>query len=89
MSDVHPGQYLNEGTELTTLQGVDDALHVDFTVPQAVAAGLARATTSRSTLAPRRSRSRPRSLALDARVDPTTRNARCARASTSRRRPVP
>ena len=40
IADVHPGQYLNEGTELTTLQGVDDAAHVDFTVAQRVAAGL-------------------------------------------------
>ena len=41
MADVHPGQYLNEGTELTTLQGIDDAAHVDFTVAQQVAAGSA------------------------------------------------
>src|SRR2546430_13395635 len=40
ISDVHPGQYLNEGTELTTLQGVDAAANVDFTVAQAVAAEL-------------------------------------------------
>ena len=40
IADVHPGQYLNEGTQLTTLQGVDDAAHVDFTVAQQVAAGL-------------------------------------------------
>src|SRR6266487_984947 len=40
LTDVHPGQYLNEGTELTTLQGVDAAANVDFTVAQAVAAGL-------------------------------------------------
>src|SRR5207247_7453843 len=32
ISDVHPGQYLNEGTELTTLQGVDAAANVDFAV---------------------------------------------------------
>src|SRR3989475_3498446 len=40
LADVHPGQYLNEGTELTTLQGVDAAANVDFTVAQAVAAEL-------------------------------------------------
>ena len=40
LSDVHPGQYLEEGTELTTLQGVDEAVFVDFTVTQAVATGL-------------------------------------------------
>src|SRR5947207_12742016 len=40
IADVHPGQYLNEGTQLTTLQGVDGAAHVDFVVGQEVAAGL-------------------------------------------------
>src|SRR5215471_1966149 len=34
IADVHPGQYLAEGTLLTTLQGVDDAAHVDFSVAQ-------------------------------------------------------
>jgi membrane fusion protein, multidrug efflux system len=34
ISDVHEGQYLNEGTTLTTLQGVDDSIYVDFTVAQ-------------------------------------------------------
>jgi membrane fusion protein, multidrug efflux system len=75
ISDVHPGQYLNEGTQLTTLQGMDDAAHVDFTVPQRVATTLNRganvdvltgnddATPVRATI-----------LAIDARVDPTTRN---------------
>lgn len=37
ISDVHPGQYLLEGTLLTTLQGVDAAAHVDFAIPQLVA----------------------------------------------------
>ena len=40
IADVHPGQYLSEGTELTTLQGVEEAVHVDFSVAQSVAAGL-------------------------------------------------
>jgi multidrug resistance efflux pump len=40
IADVHPGQYLNEGTLLTTLQGIDDAANVDFTVAQQVAADL-------------------------------------------------
>src|SRR5262249_53669050 len=40
LADVHPGQYLNEGTQLTTLQGTDDAADVDFTMAQAVAVGL-------------------------------------------------
>ena len=37
---MHPGQYLNEGTQLTTLQGIDGAVHVDFAVSQQVAVGL-------------------------------------------------
>lgn len=40
LADVHPGQYLNEGLELTTLQGVADEVHVDFSVAQSVAAGI-------------------------------------------------
>jgi RND family efflux transporter MFP subunit len=40
LSDLHSGQYLVEGTELTTLQGVDEAVFVDFTVTQNIAAGL-------------------------------------------------
>jgi membrane fusion protein (multidrug efflux system) len=75
LADVHPGQYLNEGTQLTTLQGVDDAAHVDFTVAQPVAADLRVGdtvevfTTSDSAATP------ARVVAIDARVDPTTRNA--------------
>ena len=75
LADLHPGQYLNEGTQLTTLQGVDDAVHVDFTVPQRVAAGLREGdyveVGARSDSAPLTARV----LALDARVDPATRNA--------------
>jgi membrane fusion protein (multidrug efflux system) len=75
LSDVHPGQYLNEGTELTTLQGVDAAANVDFTVAQAVAAelrpGQPVAVFSASDAAP----TVARIVAVDARVDPATRNA--------------
>ena len=75
IADLHPGQYLSEGTELTTLQGVDDAMNVDFAVAQTVAAGLgvgqrvdvfagADSTPLAATV-----------TAVDARVDPATRNA--------------
>lgn len=72
IADVHPGQYLEEGTLLTTLQGVDDAVHVDFTVSQQVAAGL-RGNSEIEIIdtAPIAARV----LAVDARVDPATRNA--------------
>jgi membrane fusion protein (multidrug efflux system) len=75
MTDLHVGQYLAQGTELTTLQGVDDAVHVDFTVAQRVAAALPAGETvevfTASEAAPRPATT----LAVDARVDPMTRNA--------------
>jgi membrane fusion protein (multidrug efflux system) len=75
MADVHPGQYLEEGTVLTTLQGVDEAAHVDFAVAQQVAAGL-RAGGTVEVLAAGADEPIPaRIVAIDARVDPTTRNA--------------
>lgn len=35
--NTHVGQYLSEGTEITTLQGIDDFVHIDFMMPQLVA----------------------------------------------------
>ncbi len=35
--DTHVGQFLSEGTQITTLQGIDDYIHIDFMMPQAVA----------------------------------------------------
>jgi len=75
ISDVHPGQYLNEGTVITSLQGVDDEAYVDFSVAQQVAAALpdgagvdifasGAATAIAGTV-----------VATDARVDRDTRNA--------------
>jgi len=75
LSDVHPGQYLNEGTQLTTLQGVAEAAHVDFTVPQRVAAGLHPGDTIGVLSTSEGSPLPARVVALDARVDTTTRNA--------------
>ena len=74
MADVHPGQYLNEGTQLTTLQGVDDAVHVDFTVPQRVAAVL-RVGDDVDVFAAGEQSAAAKIVAIDARVDPATRNA--------------
>ncbi len=74
IADVHPGQYLNEGTLLTTLQGIDDAAHVDFTVAQQVAADLRAGElveVSAGTSAPVTAKI----VALDSRIDPATRNA--------------
>jgi membrane fusion protein (multidrug efflux system) len=75
LADVHPGQYLNEGTLLTTLQGVDDAVHVDFTVPQQVATSLREGESVDVFAASESTSIRAKIIALDARVDPTTRNA--------------
>jgi membrane fusion protein (multidrug efflux system) len=74
IADVHPGQYLNEGIQLTTLQGVADAAHVDFAVSQQVAAGLGEGQ-SVDVFANEAHPIKARIVAIDARVDPTTRNA--------------
>jgi membrane fusion protein (multidrug efflux system) len=72
ITDVHPGQYLNEGTQLTTLQGVEAAAHVDFTVAQQVAAQL-RAGQPVQVLAGDSTPLAGRITAVDSRVDPATR----------------
>jgi membrane fusion protein (multidrug efflux system) len=84
LSDVHPGQYLTEGTQLTTLQSVDQAAHVDFTVAQRVAAGLQVGNQVEVFVAGDSSPISARVIALDARVDSTTRNA-MVRARVNRR----
>lgn len=73
IADVHPGQYLNEGTELTTLQSVADEAHVDFAVTQDVAAGL-RVGDSVDVFGPGDTPVTAAIIAVDARVDPATRN---------------
>jgi membrane fusion protein, multidrug efflux system len=75
ISDVHPGQYLNEGTLLTTLQGIDDAAHVDFMVTQQVAVGLREGESVDVFAAGESSPISAKIVALDSRIDPTTRNA--------------
>jgi membrane fusion protein (multidrug efflux system) len=74
LADVHPGQYLSEGVTLTSLQGVSDDVHVDFSLAQSVAAGIQLGssveirTSQGQTLT-------ARVVAVDARVDPSTRSA--------------
>ncbi len=75
LSDVHPGQYLNEGTLLTTLQGIDDSTYIDFTVAQQVASSLragdeVQVVTNQSTTP-----IAAKIVAIDSRVDRSTRNA--------------
>ncbi len=88
LADIHPGRYLNEGTELTTLQGVDSAAHVDFTVAQAVAAQLRAGESVAVFAAGDPNPIEARIVAIDARVDPVTRNA-LVRARVLRRAPTP
>jgi membrane fusion protein, multidrug efflux system len=74
IADVHPGQYLNEGTQLTTLQGIDDGAYVDFTVAQQVAATLGKDDHVEIFAANELTPTAAAIVAIDARVDPATRN---------------
>lgn len=75
ISDVHPGQYLNEGTYLTSLQGVDKSAYVDFAVAQQVAAALRAGDKVQIHTAETQQPIEAVILATDSRVDPSTRNA--------------
>ncbi len=75
ISDVHPGQYLNEGTVITSLQGVDDEAYVDFSVAQQVAAALPDNAAVNIFVAGAGSPIAGTVVATDARVDRDTRNA--------------
>ncbi len=75
LADVHPGQYLDEGTVLTTLQGIGEAAHVDFAVAQRVAAGLREGDEVQVLVTGEEAPIAGTIVAIDARVDPTTRNA--------------
>jgi membrane fusion protein (multidrug efflux system) len=75
LADVHPGQYLNEGTQLTTLQGVDETAHVDFTVAQRVAAALHDGDTVEVISFNDAEPITAKIVAIDSRVDRATRNA--------------
>lgn len=90
IADVHPGQYLDEGTLLTTLQGVGDAVHIDFSVAQQIAAGLRVGEVVEVFAAGDAPVVTAKIIALDSRVDPTTRNAMVrARIEGTRNVPAP
>ena len=74
LADVHLGQYLSEGSLLTTLQSVEEAAHVDFSVSQEVAAGLRPGGAVDILVSGQAVAARV--VAVDAKVDPLTRNAR-------------
>jgi membrane fusion protein, multidrug efflux system len=88
MADVHPGQYLEGGTVLTTLQGVDEAAHVDFSVAQQVAAAL-RVGDTVEVWGDAGVPIDAKIVAVDARVDPVTRNAVVRAQIDSARAPEP
>lgn len=75
ISDVHQGQYLSQGTEITTLQGVDDAAYVDFAVAQHVSESLRPGDRVDVVTADGVKPIEARIVAVDARIDPATRNA--------------
>jgi len=76
IADVHPGQFLEAGALLTTLQGVDDEANVDFAVAQDVAAALRPGDQVEVVVGEDEGLVVPAQIvAIDARVDPTTRNA--------------
>ena len=75
LADVHVGQYLNEGVQLTTLQGVSDEVNVDFSVPQSVASALAIGSPVDVVTVDGANPISARIVAVDAKVDPGTRNA--------------
>jgi RND family efflux transporter MFP subunit len=76
LSDLHPGQYLLEGIELTTLQGVDEAVHVDFTVTQNVGLGLREGDVIEVLGANPDAPVKATIIALDALINRTTRNSK-------------
>lgn len=90
IADVHVGQYLNEGVELTTLQGVAEAANVDFEVAQGVAASLREGASVQVLTDDDAIPHTARVVAVDARVNPTTRNATVrARLASSTHNPAP
>ncbi|MBL8977145.1 MAG: efflux RND transporter periplasmic adaptor subunit, partial [Gemmatimonadetes bacterium] len=90
IADVHPGQYLTEGAELTTLQGVSDVANVDFMVAQGVAAALREGMTVEIMTDDDAVPHSARIVAVDARVDAATRNATVrARLASSSHNPAP
>ncbi len=75
LSDVHVGQYLEAGSLLTSLQGVDEAVHIDFQVAQHVASALAVGQHVDVFVATDAPAAKAEIVALDAQIDPRTRNA--------------
>lgn len=74
LADIHPGQYLEAGTLLTTLQGVDAAAFVDFTVTQQVGQTLREGQEIEVIVSKELPALTAKISAVDARADALTRN---------------
>jgi membrane fusion protein (multidrug efflux system) len=72
--DLHVGQYLEPGTQITTLQGIADAVHVDFPVTQQVATRLTIGAAIEIVLVSGEEPVPATIVAMDARVQVATRN---------------
>lgn len=80
LRNIHPGQYVDQGQMVTTLQGVDDSVYVDFSVPQMQAAALPVGATVQVLVMGQKL---PAVVtAVESLIDQATRNAR-VRATTS------
>lgn len=72
--DTHEGQFLSEGTELTTLEEVGQTVNIDFAVPQALAMTLAPGSLITINSDEGAVMGTAEIVAADARVDRVTRN---------------
>lgn len=89
LSDVHVGQYLEAGSELASLQGVDDAVHIDFQVAQHVASALSIGDVVEVLVAPDAPPLQAQIVALDSQIDARTRNAMLRARLAGPRHPAP
>ncbi|MEQ1632115.1 MAG: efflux RND transporter periplasmic adaptor subunit [Planctomycetota bacterium] len=87
MVDLHVGQYLDPGTMITTLQGLDDSIHVDFSVTQETASLLQLGSEIEVAFGNRESKATI--VAIDARVESETRSTTIRALLTGQPQPQP
>lgn len=76
LRDVHPGQYLAAGTDITTLEGIADSVYIDFRLHQEIVAQLAPGSEVRLGGAGLPAGATAVIRAIDARADETSRTVR-------------
>jgi membrane fusion protein (multidrug efflux system) len=74
LRNVHPGQYVDQGEMVTTLQGIDEMVYVDFSLPQLQAAGLSVGSSVEVAVGGQRLAATV--TALESQIDQATRNTR-------------